>query len=35
MTVSHWHEDLAARDEAFACLQDLLEQDYPTLRSWV
>ena len=25
MTVSHWHEDLAARDEAFACLQDLLE----------
>lgn len=24
MTVSHWHEDLATRDEAFACLLDLL-----------
>ena len=24
MTVSRWHEDLAAHDEAFACLQDLL-----------
>ncbi len=25
MTVSHWHEDLAARDEAFSCLKELLE----------
>ncbi len=25
MTVSHWHEDLAARNEAFCCLKELLE----------
>ena len=25
MTLSRWHEDLAAHDEAFACLQDLLD----------
>ena len=23
--LSRWHEDLAAHDEAFACLQDLLD----------
>ena len=25
VTLSRWHEDLAAHDEAFACLQDLLD----------
>ena len=36
MTVSRWHEDLAAHDEAFACLQDLFTPFAMTaaIREW-